>query len=47
VNVTVGLDYVPNQPFNYYYSLEDDIKGKSTLARGKVKIAILSGNLES
>ena len=39
VNVTVGLDYVPNQPFNYIIQLEDDIKGKSTLARGKVKIA--------
>lgn len=39
VNVSVGLDYVPNQPFNYIIQLEDDIKGKSDLARGKVKVA--------
>lgn len=37
VNVTVGLDYVPNQPFNYIIQLEDELRIKSDLARGKVK----------
>lgn len=39
VNVTVGLDWVPSQPFNYVIQLEDELRIKSPLARGKVKIA--------
>ena len=39
VNVTVGLDWVPSQPLNYVIQLEDELRIKSDLARGKVKIA--------
>lgn len=39
VNVTVGLDWVPNQPFSYIIQLEDELRIKSDLARGKVRIA--------
>jgi hypothetical protein len=39
VNVTVGLDWVPSQPFNYIIQLEDDLRVKSSLARGKVKVS--------
>lgn len=38
VNVTVRLDWVPNQPFNYIIQLEDDLRVKSSLARGKVRL---------
>jgi hypothetical protein len=39
VDVTVGLDHVPNQPFSYIIQLEDELRIKSDLARGKVNIA--------
>ncbi len=39
VNVTVGLDWVPSQPFNYVIQLEDELRIKSPLVKGKVRIA--------
>ncbi len=38
VNVTIGLDWVPNQPFNYVIQLEDELRMKSALVTGKVKV---------
>lgn len=38
VNITVGLDWIPNQPFNYVIQLEDELRIKSTLITGKVKV---------
>jgi hypothetical protein len=38
VNVTVGLDWIPNQPFNYVIQLEDELRIKSSLVTGKVKV---------
>jgi hypothetical protein len=39
VNVTIGLDWIPNQPFNYVIQLEDELRMKSELVTGKVKVA--------
>jgi len=38
VNVTIGLDLIPNQPFNYVIQLEDELRMKSDLVTGKVKV---------
>jgi hypothetical protein len=38
VNVTIGLDWIPNQPFNYVIQLEDELRMKSALVTGKVKV---------
>lgn len=38
LNVTVRLDWVPSQAFNYIIQLEDDLKVKSSLAKGKVRL---------
>jgi len=38
VNVTIGLDLIPNQPFNYVIQLEDELRMKSELVTGKVKV---------
>jgi hypothetical protein len=38
VTVTIGLDWVPTQPFNYVIQLEDELRMKSALITGKVKI---------
>jgi hypothetical protein len=38
LNVTVRLDWVPSQPFNYIIQLEDDSRIRSSLARGKVRL---------
>jgi hypothetical protein len=38
VTVTIGLDWVPNQPFNYVIQLEDELRIKSALVTGKVKV---------
>ena len=38
VNVTIGLDLMPNQPFNYVIQLEDELRMKSELVTGKVKV---------
>jgi len=38
VNVTIGLDWMPNQPFNYVIQLEDESRIKSSLVTGKVKV---------
>jgi hypothetical protein len=38
VNVTIGLDMIPNQPFNYVIQLEDELRMKSELVTGKVKV---------
>ena len=39
VNVTLGLDWAPSQPFNYLIQLEDELRIKSPLVRGKVRIS--------
>jgi len=39
VTVTIGLDWVPTQPFNYVIQLEDELRIKSELVTGKVKVA--------
>ena len=39
VTVTIGLDWVPNQPFNYVIQLEDELRIRSELVTGKVKVA--------
>lgn len=39
VNVTIRLDSAPNQPFNYVIQLEDELRMKSALVTGKVKIS--------
>jgi len=38
VTVTIGLDSVPTQPFNYVIQLEDELRMKSELITGKVKV---------
>lgn len=38
VTVTIGLDWVPTQPFNYVIQLEDELRMKSALVTGKVKV---------
>jgi len=38
VNVTIGLDWVPSQSFNYVIQLEDELRMKSALVTGKVKV---------
>ena len=38
VTVTIGLDWTPNQPFNYVIQLEDELRMKSELVTGKVKV---------
>jgi hypothetical protein len=38
VTVTIGLDWLPNQPFNYVIQLEDELRMKSELVTGKVKV---------
>lgn len=39
VNVTLGLDWVPGQPFTYIIQLEDELRIKSPPVTGKVKIS--------
>lgn len=39
VNVTVSLNWVPSQAFSYVIQLEDDLRIKSPLVRGKVKVS--------
>ena len=41
VNVTIGLDRMPNQPFNYVIQLEDELRMKSALVTGKVKLPVV------
>jgi hypothetical protein len=38
VNVTLGLDRVPRQPFTYVIQLEDELRIKSPLVTGKVDV---------
>jgi hypothetical protein len=38
VTVTIGLDWTPYQPFNYVIQLEDELRMKSELVTGKVKV---------
>ncbi|MCG7853397.1 MAG: hypothetical protein MIO92_12825 [Methanosarcinaceae archaeon] len=38
VNVTIPLDWTPNQPFDYVIQLEDDLRIKSSLVTGSVKV---------
>jgi hypothetical protein len=38
VTVTIGLDWVPNQPFSYVIQLEDELRTKSALVTGKVRV---------
>jgi hypothetical protein len=38
VTVTIGLDWIPNQPFNYVIQLEDELRMKSELVTGKVNV---------
>jgi len=38
VNVTIGLDWIPTQPVNYVIQVEDELRMKSELVTGKVKI---------
>jgi len=38
VNVTIGLDWIPNQPFAYVIQIEDELRIKSALVTGKVNI---------
>ncbi len=40
VNVTIGLDRIPNQPFSYVIQLEDELRMKSALVTGKVKLPV-------
>ncbi len=40
VTVTIGLDWVPNQPFNYVIQLEDELRIKSERVTGKVKLPV-------
>ena len=37
-NVTIALDWIPNQPFSYVIQLEDELRIKSPLVTGKVKV---------
>jgi len=37
-NVTIGLDWIPNQPLSYVIQLEDELRIKSSLITGKVKV---------
>ena len=38
VNVTIGLDWIPNQPFAYVIQIEDELRIKSALVTGKVNV---------
>ena len=38
VNITLGLDRVPRQPFTYVIQLEDELRIKSPLVTGKVDV---------
>ncbi len=40
VTVTIALDWVPTLPFNYVVQLEDELRIKSALVTGKVKVTL-------